>query len=178
MIFKSGFFACIGNFSKKALLIAVLFACALPLWSQSSETTIKIENAQKTEYKKDPDTGEEEIVLTGAVSISVTQGDTVTKITGSQITYNRATKMLYATGSVTLKQTGGAAGSQDVTADTLLFNTDTLEGIFDDGRVVQTQSDAINLPSGSSLIVSADIFGRDSSSTIAFKDATLTFCDE
>ncbi len=164
--------------SKKiALIFCILISMPMLLSAQNS-ATIKIENAQKTEYVKNPDTGDEEIVLTGAVSISVTQGNTVTKITASKITYSRSTKMLYASGNVTLQQTGGSEGAQNITAETLLFNTDTLEGIFDGGRVIQTSSDAINLPSGSSLIVDASIFGRDSTNTIVFKKADLTFCDE
>ena len=162
---------------KGTLIFCVLLSMHMFLFAQN-ETTIKIENAQKTEYMKNPDTDDDEIVLTGAVSISVTQGSTVTKITASKITYSRNTRMLYASGNVSLQQTGGSEGAQNITAETLLFNTDTLEGIFDGGRVIQTSSDAINLPSGSSLIVDASIFGRDSTNTIVFKKADLTFCDE
>ena len=86
--------------------------------------------------------------------------------------------MLYAEGSVHLEQTTSTSGSQSVTASSLMFNASTLEGVFDDGRVVQTQSDAINLPSGSTLIVASDIFGRSQSNTIAFKDGVLTFCND
>lgn len=142
------------------------------------QSVIKIESAQNTEYKKNKETGTEEIILTGAVKLSITKGNTVTSITADLITFNRSTDMVYAVGNVSLKQTGGSAGGQDITATSLLFNASTLEGIFDNGRAVQTQSDAINLPSGSTLIVASDIFGRDSSSTIAFKNAELTFCDD
>ena len=86
--------------------------------------------------------------------------------------------MIYAEGHVVLEQSGGKSGGEKITAQSLLFNTATLEGIFDDGRAVQTSSDAINLPSGSTLIVSSDVFGRDSGGTIAFKSADLTFCDD
>ena len=142
------------------------------------QSVIKIESAQNTEYRKNKDTGAEEIVLTGSVSISVAKGSSVTKICADSITFNRSTDMVYAVGNVSLQQTGGSAGGQNISADSLLFNTSTLEGIFDNGRAVQTQSDAINLPSGSTLIVASDIFGRDSSGTIAFKNAELTFCDD
>ncbi|MBP5751652.1 MAG: LPS-assembly protein LptD, partial [Treponema sp.] len=83
-----------------------------------------------------------------------------------------------ASGSVQLKQTGGADGSQNISAESLLLNTETLEGIFDGGKIVQLSSDAINLPSGSSLIVSSELFGKTSTNTITFKDATLSFCDD
>jgi hypothetical protein len=169
---------CMQLFIRIVLLCAVLIASALPLAAEDAGTVITIDSAQKSEYKKDKDTGNDVIILTGTVSISVTSGSTKTVITADSVTYDRKTNMLYATGSVTLKQTGsGSSGGEDITADSLLFNTDTLEGVFDNGRVVQTQSDAINLPSGSTLIVSSSMFGRDSSSTIAFKDGVLTFCD-
>ncbi|MBQ1662241.1 MAG: hypothetical protein II054_07045, partial [Treponema sp.] len=53
--------------SKKiTLLLCVLLSMHMIAQAQNS-ATIKIENAQKTEYVKNPDTGDEEIVLTGAV---------------------------------------------------------------------------------------------------------------
>ncbi len=165
-------------FRKILITALVFFFLSLPVFAQGVSSVISIDSADKTEYRKNPVTGYEEIVLSGAVSISVSQGSTKTTITASSITYTRATDMLFANGGVTLKQTGGSAGEQNVQADTLLFNTATLEGVFDNGRVIQTQSDAINLPSGSKLIVASDIFGRDSSNTIAFKNADLTFCDD
>lgn len=161
-----------------ALTVFLMFFPAVIHAQAASASTITIESADRTEYRKNPATGYEEIVLTGAVSISVSQGSTRTTITASSITYTRATDMLFAQGGVTLRQTGSSAGEQNITADTLLFNTSTLEGVFDNGRVIQTETDAINLPSGSTLIVASDIFGRDSSGTISFKNAELTFCDD
>lgn len=165
---------------RKFIFSLLIFFAAVSAFSQKSASSIiEIESAQSTQYKKDPETGDDIIIFSGAVSISVTKDSTKTVITADLVNYNRKTEMLYAYGNVSLKQTGSeTAGGQDVTADSLLFNTGTLEGIFDNGRAVQTQSDAINLPSGSTLIVSSKIFGRDSSSTIAFKDAVLTFCDD
>jgi lipopolysaccharide assembly outer membrane protein LptD (OstA) len=165
---------------KKFLLLicALLLLASSFTFADDDQTVISIDSAQKTEYKKDPVTGDDTIVLSGAVSVSVTKGGTKTVITADKVNYDRKTEMLYASGSVTLKSSGsGSSGGQDVTANSLLFNTSTLEGVFDNGRAVQTQSDAINLPSGSTLIVASNIFGRDSSSTIAFKNGVLTFCD-
>ena len=164
----------------KSLILAFLILSAgMPVaFADENVTNIKIENAQKTEYKKNEETGDDEIVLTGAVSISVSKDGTETKITASKIVFNRATNMVYAEGAVTLKQTGGASGTQDISAETLLFNTETMEGIFDNGKAIQASSDAINLPSGSKIFVSSEMFGRDSSQTVVFKNATMTFCDE
>ena len=159
-------------------IILMLFAFIPCSFAQSTKSVINIINADKTEYVKNAETGDEEIVLTGSVTLSVTQDKTETTVTASRITYNRKSQMLYASGSVSLKQTGGADGSQNISAETLLLNTETLEGIFDGGKIVQLSSDAINLPSGSSLIVSSELFGKTSTNTITFKDATLSFCDD
>jgi len=146
--------------------------------NQSQPSVITIVNANKTEYEKDSVTKEERIVLTGAVVVEVAQGTVKTKISASKISYNRETNILYAQGDVVMEQTGDKTGDQTITAQTVLFNTVTYEGIFDGGRVVQTQSDAINLPSGSTLVVSSSMFGKNSQNTIVFKNASLTFCDD
>ena len=167
-------------FNKKWFLTVFLSLCLCFLvFAADGETSvISIESAQKTEYKKDPVTGSDTIVLTGGVRISVSRGSTKTTILADMVNYNRETDMMYAEGNVALEQTGSKAGGEKVTAKSLLFNTATLEGIFDNGRVVQTQSDALNLPSGSTLNVASTIFGRDSGGTIAFKNGELTFCDD
>ena len=161
------------------VLTFLFFSLFAPLFAADGEkSVIAIEQAQKVENTKDPVSGTDSIVLTGNVKISVTRGSTKTTITAEKINYNRASDMLYADGSVTLTQTGGSAGGETITASSLLFNTATLEGVFDNGRAVQTSSDAINLPSGSTLIVASEVFGRDSGGTIAFKSGELTFCDD
>ncbi|MFA6937243.1 MAG: hypothetical protein WCQ67_03330 [Treponema sp.] len=164
--------------SKKILILICVFFISSSILFAEDKTVISIDSAQKTEYKKDKDSGDDTIVLTGNVSISITSGSTKTTITADTVNYNRKTNMLYATGSVALKQTGGSEGGEDIKADSLLFNTSTLEGVFDNGHVIQTQSSAINLPSGSTLRVSSSMFGRDSSNTIAFKNGVLTFCED
>lgn len=146
--------------------------------TEEVKTVINIESAQKTEYKKDVETNEDCLVLTGNVSISVTKGNDTTKVKASIINYNRATNMLYAYGSVEVQIKGSSSDSDTVTAESLLLNTSTLEGVFDNGRIVQASSDAINLPSGSTLIVMSDIFGKNSTGTIVFKTGELTFCDD
>lgn len=165
-------------------LLAVLFFSLSSLcFSQEKKpetkrTTITIENALSTQYEKDKQTGNDIIILTGDVKISVASGSAKNVISADSIRYDRTSEMMYASGNVSLEMTSGSAGTQNVTADSLMFNTSTLEGVFDDGRVVQTKSDAINLPSGSTLVVSSDVFGRSESNTIAFKNGVLTFCDD
>ena len=167
---------------KKFFVLTFLFFSLFgfsPLFAADGEkSVISIDQAQKVENSKDPVSGDDCIVLTGNVKISVSRGGTKTTIVAERINYNRVTEMLYAEGSVALEQSGGSGGGEKITAASLLFNTATLEGVFDDGRAVQTSSDAINLPSGSTLIVASDVFGRDSGGTIAFKSGELTFCDD
>ncbi|MGI0529996.1 hypothetical protein [Treponema socranskii] len=145
---------------------------------QDEKTVITIEHSQATSYEKNKETGNDSIVLSGDVRISVAKGNTKTTIRAERITYDRKTQMMYASGGVSMEQTGSAAGNSTATASSLMFNTSTLEGVFDDGRIVQTQTDSINLPSGSTLIVASDMFGRSESNTVAFKNGSLTFCDD
>lgn len=163
---------------KKAVIGLILFLCFGYLYAQEEElTTITITNARQTTYSKDEKSGEDSIVLEGAVQISVTKGKTVSEISADKVTYDRKTEMLFAEGNVEITTKSSSEGGEKTTASSLLMNTATLEGIFDDGRVVQTQSDALNLPSGSTLIVFSNIFGKSENNTIAFKNSSLTFCD-
>ena len=163
----------------KGILFFLIFFHSGFLFSQeNNRTVITIDNANSTRYEKDKDTGNDCIILSGNVKLTVEKGSNKNVISAESIKFDRTSDMLYAEGSVHLEQTTSTSGSQSVTASSLMFNASTLEGVFDDGRVVQTQSDAINLPSGSTLIVASDIFGRSQSNTIAFKDGVLTFCND
>ena len=167
------------SFFKKVVFFLILILNGSFLISQTeNRTVITIENANSTRYEKEKDTGNDCIILSGNVKLSVEKGSNKNVISADSIKFDRTTDMLYAEGNVSLEQTTQTSGSQTVTASSLMFNASTLEGVFDNGRVVQTQSDAINLPSGSTLIVASDIFGRSQSNTIAFKDGVLTFCND
>ena len=169
---------------KKAFLLLtfLISLCSFAFSDESSGeveiTTITIKNARETNYSKDPDTGNDVIILEGSVELSVEKGGTVSEIKADKITYDRATEMLYADGNVTIDTKGEGAGGETASADSLLLNTSTLEGIFDGGKVVQTKSDALNLPSGSTLIVFSDAFGKGQDNVIAFRNSSLTFCDD
>ena len=141
-------------------------------------TIITINNARQTSYKKAEDSGNDTIVLEGSVSLSVQKGNSTNEIKADKITYDRKTEMLYAEGNVSITMKGGSSGNDTATASSLLLNTSSLEGVFDGGRIVQTQSDALNLPSGSTLIVFSDIFAKGNENVITFKNSSLTFCDE
>ena len=141
-------------------------------------TVITINNARQSSYKKDEESGNDCIVLEGSVSLSVQKGNTTNEIKADKIVYDRSTEMLYANGNVEILMKSGSAGKDSATASSLIMNTSTLEGIFDDGKIVQQQSDAVNLPSGSTLIVFSQVFGKGNENVITFKNSSLTFCDE
>lgn len=162
---------------KKSAIFVILFLLSFFIFSEE-KSVITIKQAQKTEYKKDKINGGEAIILTGGVVISIDNGKDSNTISADKVSYNRTTDMIYAEGNVSLKHTGGSDGGEDMTASSLIFNTMTMEGVFDDGRIVQSQSSAMNLPSGSKLVVASDLFGRDNSGTITFKRGELTFCDD
>ena len=166
--------------SVKFIFLLFIFALSAGIGfsDEAEKTVINIENARSTKYEKDKSTGNDLIILTGNVKVSVSRGSTKNVISADSIRYDRTSEMMYAEGNVSLEQTTASAGSQNVSASSLMFNTSTLEGVFDDGRVVQVKSDAINLPAGSTLIVASDIFGRSESNTITFKNGELTFCDD
>ena len=144
---------------------------------KSEVSTVTIESAKKSDYKKDAD-GSEYIVFTGDVVLSVVKGSKTTYIKADYVTYNRARSTLFADGGVSFSQSTEGASNEALTATSLYFNTETLEGVFDDGRVVQNNSSAINLKDGSKLVVFSDLFGRENSGTVTFKNGTLTFCED
>ena len=140
-------------------------------------TTITINNARRTEYKKAEDTGNDSIFLDGSVELSVQKGESTSLINADKIVYDRKTEMLYAEGNVQI--VSKQSGSEDsTTANSILLNTRTMEAIFDDGRVVMGNTDAFSLPEGSVLVVFSDVFGKTDTNVISFKKSSLTFCDE
>ena len=140
-------------------------------------TTIVINNARRTEYKKAEDTGNDSIFLDGSVELSVQKNNTTSIIRADNVTYDRKTEMLYAEGSVQIIQKS-SSGEDTTTANSILLNTKTMEGVFDGARVVMGNTDAFSLPSDSVLVIFADIFGKTDTNVISFKNSKLTFCDE
>ena len=171
------------RFLRFLLAALLLFLLCIPAFAQEKNsepevTVITINNARQTSYKKAEETGNDTIVLEGSVSLSVQKGNSTNEIQADKIPYDRKTEMLYAEGNVSITMKSGSSGNDAATASSLLLNTSTLEGVFDGGRIVQTQSDALNLPSGSTLIVFSEIFGKGNENVITFKQSSLTFCDE
>ena len=169
---------------RSSLVLSVVLACLfcfllVPTAAQDSEgkNVVVINYARKTEYEKDSSSGDELIVLTGNVSLTIRSGKGRTEVTASTVRYNRRTNMLYALGNVHLLHFGENE-KQEATANSLLFNTSTLEGIFDNSRIVQYGAEDSSIPSQSTLVASSKLMGKNSSGVMAFKHATITFCDE
>ena len=146
--------------------------------TKQKTSTVTIEKAEKTEYLKDEKTGEETIVFKGNVLLSVESGADKTKISASLVRFNRKQNMLYAEGAVVLEKTTASQPTERIDADAILFNIDSLEGVFDEVRVEQEKLSALQLPAGSKLIVYADLLAKDKASTIAFDKGKLTFCSD
>lgn len=160
--------------ARKVLLLSSILCCFLfPLFSQNR--TVTIESAKTTEYLKSGAEGEEseEIVFRGSVVISVKDDKNVSRIGADEIRYDKTRNMLHARGNVFYERKTGAAGSQKFTGEALLFDIQELEGVFLDGIVTQDSGKK----SGDPYIVHADITGRNTGSTMAFKNAMLTSCD-
>ena len=141
-----------------------------------SSSTITILSAQKTEYSKS-EIGADVIVLTGDVKVKVELDGAGTIIYADKVSYERKRQRLFAEGNVVLERLSGSTVTERLTASSVLFNAETQEGVFSEGRIAQTNSDMFKLDTNSKLVVESDIFGRDDSGVIGFKNGTLTFCD-
>ena len=79
----------------------LVFTAIFSLFAQEKEiTTITINNARQTSYKKADDSGNDTIILEGSVELEVKKSATSSKIKADRITYDRTTEMLYAEGTV------------------------------------------------------------------------------
>ena len=167
-----------GGFKCKSIifLLCFLWCGALSLFADTS--TVTIESARNTSYYTDEASEDEIIVFSGDVVISVVQGQSSSRIQADQVNFNRSQGLLYASGSVTLERNTGSGEPEVLSAESLLFNINTEEGIFNSGTVMQSDSGALKLDTQSQMVVSAELFARDDSGVIAFKRGSLTFCEE
>lgn len=163
--------------TKKIIVLFSLIFCFSFVFAEEL-TTIVINNARRTEYKKSEDTGNDSIFLEGNVELSVKKNDDTTVVRADSVVYDRETEMLYAEGTVELIQKDDSGGEDKTSASSVLLNTKTMEGIFDGARVVMGNTDAFSLPSDSVLVVFSEIFGKTNNNVISFKNSRLTFCDE
>ncbi|MGN0728482.1 hypothetical protein [Treponema sp.] len=174
--FKNG--KCLFIFAALFFLTAFCAAEESGEKKEKTVTVVTIIGADYSDYKKNEGTGEDEIHLAGNVKLSIEKEKSRTEIRADNVTFNRSTQMLYAQGSVEIVKHTSENDTQNILASTVLLNTSTMEGIFDGGRIVNVGNGALNLPSDSTMIVASEIFGRDSSGSVTFKNASLTFCDD
>lgn len=158
--------------------VIIIFCFSLGFSQEKKELTkVIIEKALETHYTKDKDTDEDLIQFSGDVTVSVIQPDRKIILNADLINYNRKRNILYAYGSILLKQYSGSTATETLTANSVIFNTDTFEAIFDDGRIVQEQQETINISNGAKLSVGSELFARDRSESVTFKNGMLSFSD-
>jgi lipopolysaccharide assembly outer membrane protein LptD (OstA) len=163
---------------KKIIFICSLFLSVAFIFGESrDEIVVTIERAKKTEYTKNAQ-GAEVIQFLGNVQISVKSKNTTTSIIAEIINFDRKNDMLYAEGSVSMSITESNGSTELLTAQSLFFNINTQEGVFDDGRVVQSKQSNSSAQKDSVLVVYSDLFGKTENNTITFKNGELTFCND
>ena len=131
----------IGQKFKKIIVLFSLIFCFSFVFAEEI-TTIVINNARRTEYKKSEDTGNDSIFLDGNVELSVKKNDDTTVVRADSVVYDRETEMLYAEGTVEIIQKKSSGGEDKTSATSVLLNTKTMEGVFDGARVVMGNTDA------------------------------------
>ena len=191
----------------KRLFATVVFCLCIPLYAaertvtiesartteyiKTDETKSKVENTSTPEIFPDsginltPDTSDQDsdteqsnttemVRFRGDVVIVVTEGSSVSRISADEIIYDKTNDTLEARGNVTYEHTTGKTGSEKFTGEALLFNIKKQEGVFQKGIVTQDTGNKDSDP----YIIHAEITGKDSGTTMAFKNGLLTTCDE
>ncbi|MDR1747605.1 MAG: hypothetical protein LBR47_00925 [Spirochaetaceae bacterium] len=179
-----------GIFGKRrSIVLLILFFTIPPLFSQSSpvtpsesssggKTTVVIEQARKTENRKDPETGNDTIYLSGDVILSVDDGKNKVSIFAEEIVFDRKREMVFAEGLDRMERISSDNSKEVLRGGSLLFNISSMEGIFQGGTIIQDDSPLSGSSSDTSVIVSSELFGRDRSGTVSFKKGILTFCED
>ena len=164
-----------------------IFSCCVLFAQEKTDTQseekkepsiVTIENALKTTSLKNKEEKTDIIRFEGEVVVSVEQGDSKTTIYADFVDFDRKNNSLYAEGSVRMEQSSKGTVSETITANSVLFNTDTLEGFFNQGRVVQENQEALKLSDDATLIVASNLFAKGSENAVSFKNGSLTFCDD
>lgn len=149
---------------------------------KGERTVIHIENSRFTSFEKGKGASGDTITLEGDARVSIEKDGTSSVIRADVIRLDRENSMLYASGNVIVKQSKGsksAAGEEvtETSAKSIFLNTSTMEGVFEDGKVVKlmegSTADAAN-----ALVVESSLFGKGKNTVIGFKNGMLTFCDD
>lgn len=175
---------------KSIVCVCILFLCAVSAFSddkpdsekpaseKKSASTVSIEQALKTSYVKDKEQNTEIIRFSGNVILSVIKENKKTLIRAETVNFDRKRDVLFASGDVVVERYVDGKLTETISAETVLFNTVTLEGVFTQGRAVQKQQESLKLSEGSSLIVASELFAKDRSDAVAFKKGMITFCGD
>ncbi|WP_428768484.1 hypothetical protein V1L52_07705 [Treponema sp. HNW] len=163
-----------------AVIIIFAFCICSAGFSQEQESpsVVTIEKALKTSYIKDKEKDTEIIKFSGDVIISVEKDGKKVVIRAETVNVDRKRNVLYASGNVRMEKISSNKISESISSESVLLNTDTLEGIFIEGRVSHEEQKSVKLPDGARLIVSSELLSRDGSETVTFKNGELTFCDD
>lgn len=181
-----------------AIFIFIFFSFSI----MYAERTIVLESARSTEYQgtknttrldtgleqtegalndiasedaiESEDADDEIIKFSGNVKISISEGKSSSSIFADEILYNKSKETLEASGNVRYEYSSGGKDSQTFTGEALLFNISSREGVFVNGVLEQKTGKK----DGDSYLINSNVSGRDASSTIAFKNAELTTCDD
>ena len=178
--------------TRRFFLLFFLIACA---FMYGAERIVTIESARTSEYiktKPEVQSGQngqtgtgiaadagaapqasEVLRFSGDVVIVVTEGESVSRIGADEIIYDKNRDTLEARGHVKYRHTTGGTSSEEFAGEALLFNIKIQEGVFLNGAVTQNSGTASIDP----YIIRSEVTGRDSSSTMAFRNGVLTTCD-
>ena len=146
--------------------------------SSGSVSVITIEQAKKTETIKDKKDGRDLVSFSGSVVLTIDKGKTHINIKADQVNFDRERNMLYASGNVYMEETDESDGLKQMKGTSLLLNTNSLEGVFDQTKLKQTQTSYSSGTENSVMVLSSRLFSRDDSGVVAFKSSRLTFCED
>jgi len=143
-----------------------------PLDSAPKGPVLRIESADKTEYFKLENVGEEYVRLSGGVILVFTEsgsGDTH-RIKADEVLYNRTTNILSARGSVEYEKTG-SSGTETFYGASLTVDLDSWQGRFLDGRSVRSSGENKD---ESALVFAADEIRKLEGGILALHDGLIT----
>ncbi len=159
-------------FSRLTLALVFILCGALAL---ADERTVTIESALTMEYLAGQSGEEGGIVrFAGSVVIVVREGSSVSRISADEIIYDKDNDILEARGNVGYEHSAGAASAESFSGEALHFDIKNRKGVFLDGFVRQDPGKKDADP----YTVRSTVVGRDSSSTMAFRNGVLTTCDD
>lgn len=160
----------------KFLFIALLFF-AVQCFLFSVPSIVTVHQAQRTESKKSED-GHDMIIFSGDVYLTIEKDNVLITINADKVNFDRERDMLYASDNVIMTENNGDDYQRTLSGNSLLMNTSSLDGVFDEVKLTQKQANTRNLSSETTMIVSSEVFARDKSGSIVFKKSRLTFCDD